>query len=61
MLGFHQVPLDPGQIELLQTFCKDDSYDYQMIPDPPKQDQHGPSIDQCELHLEIMEVATHQL
>ena len=27
LLGFHQVPLDPGQIELLQTFCEDDSYD----------------------------------
>ena len=31
LLGFHQVPLDPGQIELLQTFCEDDPYDYPMI------------------------------
>ena len=35
-LGFHHVALDPGQIELLQTFCEDDSCDYPMIPDPPK-------------------------
>ena len=37
LLGFHQVPLDPGQIELLQTFCKNDSYDYPSSPDPSKQ------------------------
>ena len=41
----HQVPRDPGQTELLQIFSEGDSYDYQMIPDLPKQDQHGPSID----------------
>ena len=22
-----------------------------MIPDPPKQDQHGPGIEKCELHV----------
>ena len=37
--------LDSGQIELLQTFCEDYSYDYPMIPDIPKQD--GPSIANC--------------
>ena len=49
MCGSHQVPLDPGQAELLQTFCEDDSYDYPMIPDIRKQDQHGhgPSIENC--------------
>ena len=34
--GFHQVRLDPGKIEILQTFCRVDSYNYPMIPDPPK-------------------------
>ena len=29
LLGFHQVPLDPGIIELLQPFCENDSYDIQ--------------------------------
>ena len=48
LLGFHQVPLDPGQIELLQSFFEDD---YPMISDPPKQDQHVPSIDKFELHV----------
>ena len=33
--GFHKVPLDPGPIELLQTFCEHDSHDYTMIPDSP--------------------------
>ena len=51
LLGFHQVPQDPGQIELLQTFCEADSYDYPMILDPPKQDQHVPSIDKYELDM----------
>ena len=45
--GSHLVPLDPGQTELLQTFCEDDTYDYPMIPDLPKQDQDGPSIENC--------------
>ena len=36
LLGFQQGALDPGQIELLQTFCEDDSYDYPVILDPPK-------------------------
>ena len=36
LCGFHQEPLDSGQIELLQIFCEDDSYDYTLFPDPPK-------------------------
>ena len=44
LLGLHQLPLDPGQIELLQTFC-----DHPMIPDPSKQGQHAPDIDKCGL------------
>ena len=36
LCGSHQVPLDPGQTEILQSFCEDDSYDYPMFPDPPK-------------------------
>ena len=51
LLGFHQVPLDLGQIGLLQTFCEDDSYDYPLTPDPSKQGQNGPDIDNCELHV----------
>ena len=51
LLVFHQVPLDPGKIELLQTFCKYHSFIYPMIPDPSKQDQHSPSIDKCEVHV----------
>ena len=51
MLQFHQVPLDPEQIDLLQTSFEDDSYDYPMIPEPPKQAQHVPSIDKCELNV----------
>ena len=50
-LGFHQVPLDPGQIELFQSFCGDDSYDYPMIPVPQKCDQHVPEFDKCELFM----------
>ena len=45
LCGSHQVPLDPGQTELLQTCCEDDSYDYPMVPDLPKQDQHGCCIE----------------
>ena len=36
LCGSHQVPLDYGQTNLLQTFCEDDSYDYPMISDLPK-------------------------
>ena len=36
LLGFYQGLLDSGQIELLQFFCHDDSYDYPMFPDPQK-------------------------
>ena len=38
LCGSHQVPLYYGQTKLLQTFCEDDSYDYPMISDLPKQD-----------------------
>ena len=48
LLGFH---LESGQIELLQIFCQDDSYDYPIFPDPPKQDHHVPDIDKCEFHV----------
>ena len=51
MCGSHRVPLNPGQSELLQNFCEDDSYDYPMFPDPPRQDQHVSDIDKCELHV----------
>ena len=45
LLGFCQVLLASGQIESIQIYCQDDSYDYPLFPDPPKQDQ------QCELHV----------
>ena len=51
LLGFHQVPLDPGQTELLQNFYEDDSYDNPLTPDPSNQDQHGPNIDECGLDV----------
>ena len=38
LCGSHQVPLDYGQTKLLQTFCKDDSYDNPMISDLPQYD-----------------------
>ena len=36
LCGSHQGPLDYGQTKLLEPFCEDDSYDYQMISDLPK-------------------------
>ena len=45
--GSCQVPLDYGQTKLPQTFCEDDSYDYPMISDLPKQDHHGPGTENC--------------
>ena len=36
LCGSHQVTQDYRQTKLLQTFCKDDSYDYPMISDLPK-------------------------
>ena len=50
-LGFYQVLLASEQIESIQIFCPDDSYDYPMFQDPPKQDHYVPDIDKCELHV----------
>ena len=57
--GFYQVLLDSGQIESLQIFCQDDSYDYPIVHDPPKQDQHDPNIDKCELHVLTSHKVSH--
>ena len=32
LCGYQQVPLDPGQTELHQVFCEDDSFDSPMFP-----------------------------
>ena len=43
--------LDSGPIELLKIFCQDDSYDYHMFLDCPKQDHHVTDINKSELHV----------